>query len=83
MKAWTSQNSQVMTVTSNPLPDWAITETEKTQYSALFAKLDQDLDGLVTGSEVRDFFLNSGLHQSVLAKIWDLVAMGGMAALNQ
>lgn len=36
----------------------------------LFAQADMDMDGYVSGSEIKDVFLQSGLPQAVLAHIW-------------
>nr|VZI44756.1 unnamed protein product [Spirometra erinaceieuropaei] len=66
-----------------PMPEWSITAAQLAQYSPIFASLDQDVDGLVTGAEVREFFLRSRLPQLVLAKIWDLVDLQGTGTLNQ
>uniref|UniRef100_A0A183SLD5 Epidermal growth factor receptor substrate 15-like 1 n=1 Tax=Schistocephalus solidus TaxID=70667 RepID=A0A183SLD5_SCHSO len=66
-----------------PMPEWSITAAQLAQYSPIFANLDQDVDGLVTGAEVREFFLRSRLPQLVLARIWDLVDLQGTGTLNQ
>ncbi|VDM24240.1 unnamed protein product [Hydatigera taeniaeformis] len=66
-----------------PMPDWAISKAEQIQYSAVFTKLDKNMDGMVTGTDVRDFFIHSNLPQSVLAHIWDLVDLQNTGSLNQ
>ncbi|VDK39726.1 unnamed protein product [Taenia asiatica] len=66
-----------------PLPDWAISKAEQIQYSAVFTKLDKNMDGMVTGADVRDFFIHSNLPQAVLARIWDLVDLQHTGSLNQ
>ncbi|EUB61403.1 Epidermal growth factor receptor substrate 15-like protein [Echinococcus granulosus] len=66
-----------------PMPDWAISKAEQTQYSAVFTKLDKNMDGMVTGEDVRDFFMHSNLPQTVLARIWDLVDLQHTGSLNQ
>ena len=66
-----------------PMPDWEISKTEQAQYSTIFTKMDNDMDGLVTGLDVRDFFNRSNLPQSVLARIWDLVDIQRTGYLNQ
>ncbi len=65
------------------MPDWAIPKTEQTQYASLFNKIDTDLDGLVTGADVRDFFARSNLPQTTLARIWDLADRQATGKLNQ
>lgn len=49
---------------------WVITDEQKTLYDLEFVRLDKDLDGLVTGIDVKDTLLQSGLPQPVLAHIW-------------
>ncbi|KAM7536548.1 hypothetical protein Aperf_G00000088156 [Anoplocephala perfoliata] len=66
-----------------PMPEWVISESERSQYSAVFLKMDKDEDGLVTGADVRDFFIYSNLPQTVLARIWDLVDLRHTGTLNQ
>ncbi|CUT98772.1 epidermal growth factor receptor substrate [Echinococcus multilocularis] len=66
-----------------PMPDWTISKAEQTQYSAVFTKLDKNMDGMVTGEDVRDFFIHSNLPQTVLARIWDLVDLQRTGSLNQ
>lgn len=51
-------------------PQWVVSVEDKTRYDENFAKLDQDNDGFVTGLDVKDTLLNSGLPQNVLAHIW-------------
>lgn len=51
-------------------PKWVVSQDEKTKYDGLFAKADADHDGFVSGIEIKDTFLQSGLPQSVLAHIW-------------
>ena len=36
----------------------------------MFRKADLDMDGFVSGQEIRDIFLQSGLQNNVLAHIW-------------
>lgn len=36
----------------------------------MFHTLDTDKDGFVTGADIKDTFLKSGLSQPVLAHIW-------------
>ena len=66
-----------------PMPDWAISKVEQAQYSPIFTKMDNDIDGLVTGADVRDFFIRSNLPQNILARIWDLVDIQRTGSLNQ
>lgn len=52
--------------------DWVITPVERTRYDAIFATSDLDHDGLVSGPEIKDIFLKSGIPQMCLAQIWAL-----------
>jgi epidermal growth factor receptor substrate 15 len=45
---------------------------EKLKYQEVFEKSDMDRDGLVSGMEIKDVFLKSGLPQNLLAHIWAL-----------
>lgn len=49
---------------------WVVTPQEKQHYDALFVKADIDMDGFVSGMEIKDTFLQSGLPQPCLAHIW-------------
>lgn len=49
---------------------WILTTIEKLRYDEVFEKSDLDKDGLVSGAEIREIFLKSGLPQNILAHIW-------------
>ncbi|CAH8499126.1 unnamed protein product [Dicrocoelium dendriticum] len=63
-------------------PPWAISPEELAKSSRIFSTIDLDADGLVSGTEVRDILLRSGLQQSILAQIWDLVDIQCSGMLN-
>lgn len=52
--------------------DWVLTTVEKLKYQELFEKCDLDRDGMVSGVEIKDVFLKSGLQTQLLAHIWAL-----------
>lgn len=52
--------------------DWVLTTVEKLKYQEIFEFSDKDKDGLVSGVEIKDVFLKSGLPQNMLAHIWAL-----------
>lgn len=54
----------------SPLGQWVVLPADKAKYDELFSKTDGDLDGLVSGPEVRDIFLKTGLPSATLARIW-------------
>ena len=41
-----------------------------TRYEALFKQTDNDKDGFVSGVEIKNLFLQTGLQQNILAHIW-------------
>ena len=49
---------------------WVIGQDEKLKYDALFEQADLDRDGFVSGHEIKNTFLKSGVAQPVLAHIW-------------
>jgi hypothetical protein len=64
---------------------WDITAHEKAQYDTFFNKLDKNHQGEIGGKEVVDFFKNSKLPETDLAKIWDLadVELNGRLTANE
>lgn len=53
-----------------PQVPWVVSSDEKAKSDALFIKSDIDKDGFVSGQEIKDVFLQSGVPQAVLAHIW-------------
>lgn len=53
-----------------PIMSWVVTPEERSKSDALFIKSDIDKDGFVSGQEIKDVFLQSGVPQAVLAHIW-------------
>ncbi|KAH6941403.1 hypothetical protein HPB50_017904 [Hyalomma asiaticum] len=64
-----------------PLP-WVVSAAEMAKYSQLFTSLDSDMDGLVTGADVKGTFLKTGLPQVDLAQIWNLCDTKQNGSLN-
>lgn len=54
----------------NVCVQWVVSPADKAKYDDLFTKTDSDMDGLVSGAEVRDIFLKTGLPSATLARIW-------------
>lgn len=52
--------------------DWVVTPAERIRYDGIFASSDADRDGLVSGPEIKDIFIKSGIPQMCLAQIWAL-----------
>nr|XP_044625230.1 epidermal growth factor receptor substrate 15 [Equus asinus] len=51
---------------------WVVSPAEKAKYDEIFLRTDKDMDGFVSGLEVREIFLKTGLPSVVLAHIWAL-----------
>ncbi|XP_072245665.1 epidermal growth factor receptor substrate 15 isoform X1 [Leuresthes tenuis] len=74
----------VPTPAAAPVPvQWVVSPADKTKYDELFNKTDGDMDGLVSGPEVRDIFLKTGLPSATLARIWELCDIGDIGKLNR
>lgn len=55
----------------NPAVDpWVITPRERTKYVEQFRALKPGAGDIVTGAQVREFFLQSQLPPLVLGEIW-------------
>ncbi|KAJ7986625.1 hypothetical protein DPEC_G00341810 [Dallia pectoralis] len=62
---------------------WIVSPPDKAKYDEVFVKTDLDMDGLVSGPEVRDIFLKTGLPSATLARIWELCDIGDMGKLTR
>ncbi|XP_058494468.1 epidermal growth factor receptor substrate 15 isoform X2 [Solea solea] len=62
---------------------WVVSPADKAKYDDLFNKTDSDMDGLVSGPEVRDIFLKTGLPSATLARIWELCDIGDIGKLTR
>nr|XP_057928942.1 epidermal growth factor receptor substrate 15 isoform X5 [Doryrhamphus excisus] len=62
---------------------WVVSAADKAKYDELFSKTDGDMDGLVSGPEVRDIFLKTGLPSATLARIWELCDIGDIGKLTR
>ncbi|XP_018318653.1 epidermal growth factor receptor substrate 15-like 1 isoform X2 [Agrilus planipennis] len=63
-------------------PTWVVTTDERAKYDLLFVKSDVDHDGFVSGAEIKNVFLQSGVPQAVLAHIWALCDIKQSGKLN-
>ncbi|XP_068563904.1 epidermal growth factor receptor substrate 15-like 1 isoform X2 [Cebidichthys violaceus] len=52
--------------------NWVVPVSDRGRYDDIFLKTDADLDGFVSGHEVKEIFMHSGLSQNLLAHIWAL-----------
>lgn len=62
--------------------EWVLSTIEKLKYQEVFEKSDLDKDGLVSGLEIKDIFIKSGLPQNMLAHIWALCDTDQTGKLN-
>ncbi|XP_054880111.1 epidermal growth factor receptor substrate 15-like 1 isoform X3 [Poeciliopsis prolifica] len=63
--------------------NWVVPLSERGRYDDIFLKMDADLDGFVSGQEVKDIFIQSGLSQNILAHIWSLADTRQIGKLNR
>lgn len=52
--------------------NWVVSTQDKMRYDSMFKTSDLDNDGLVSGIEIKDVFLQSGIPNLCLAQIWGL-----------
>ncbi|XP_066499602.1 epidermal growth factor receptor substrate 15 isoform X2 [Hoplias malabaricus] len=84
LKERSSTHSGAKSLPAKPTqPQWVVSPTDKAKYDELFTKTDSDLDGLVSGPEVRDIFLKTGLPSATLARIWELCDIGDIGKLTR
>ncbi|XP_053994588.1 epidermal growth factor receptor substrate 15-like 1 isoform X2 [Hylaeus volcanicus] len=62
---------------------WVVSSEEQIAADKLFLQADMDMDGYVSGLEIKDVFLQSGLPQAVLADIWGLCDTCQSGKLNK
>ncbi|KFZ53131.1 Epidermal growth factor receptor substrate 15-like 1, partial [Podiceps cristatus] len=67
----------------SPSVNWVVPMSEKVRYDEIFLKTDTDMDGFVSGQEVKDIFMHSGLSQNLLAHIWALADTRQMGKLSK
>ncbi|KAI9684669.1 MAG: hypothetical protein M1829_000043 [Trizodia sp. TS-e1964] len=63
--------------------DWAINPADKASFDKLFASVDKNNRGYITGEDAVPFFSNSRLPEDVLAQIWDLADINSEGHLNR
>ncbi|VDD93018.1 unnamed protein product [Enterobius vermicularis] len=63
----------------NPLLAWPV---QSVRYEREFRKADTNNDDLVSGTDIREELLKSGLSQSTLARLWALVDIKKTGTLN-
>ncbi|XP_066552115.1 epidermal growth factor receptor substrate 15-like 1 isoform X2 [Amia ocellicauda] len=68
---------------AQPTVNWVVPVADRGRYDDIFLKTDADLDGFVSGHEVKDIFMHSGLPQNLLAHIWALADTRQMGKLTR
>ncbi|KAJ8277370.1 hypothetical protein GJAV_G00074440 [Gymnothorax javanicus] len=71
------------TLKSSHSVNWVVPVADRGRYDDIFLKTDADLDGFVSGLEVKDIFMQSGLPQNLLAHIWALADTRQMGKLTR
>ncbi|XP_028982687.1 epidermal growth factor receptor substrate 15-like 1 isoform X3 [Diachasma alloeum] len=66
-----------------PQVQWVVTAEDQAAADKLFLQADMDMDGFVSGGEIKDVFLQSGLPQNILAHIWGLCDICQSGKLNK
>merc|ERR1719295_1676199 len=61
---------------------WCVNSGERLRFNNLFKQTDTDGDGFVSGVEIKNVFLQTGLPQNILAHIWNLCDMKQEGKLN-
>jgi epidermal growth factor receptor substrate 15 len=61
---------------------WVVNSGERLRYNVLFKQTDSDHDGFVSGVEIKNVFLQTGLPQNILAHIWNLCDINQEGKLN-
>ena len=62
---------------------WAISPQEKAQFDQIYATVDTQNRGYITGEQAVGFFGNSRLPEDALAQIWDLSDINSEGQLNR
>ncbi|EFO26685.2 EF hand family protein, partial [Loa loa] len=81
----TSVTMPILFPASLPLSPAAAWPVHSSCYEASFQQADSDQDGFVSGADVRDILLATGIEQNTLALLWSLVDLkkNGMLNLEQ
>ena len=62
---------------------WAVTPQDKAQFDQIYATVDTQNRGFITGEQAVGFFSNSRLPEEALAQIWDLADINSEGQLNR
>ncbi|XP_011874640.1 PREDICTED: epidermal growth factor receptor substrate 15-like 1 isoform X2 [Vollenhovia emeryi] len=70
-------------VVKTSVQQWVVSAEDQIAAEKLFLQADLDRDGFVSGVEIKDVFLQSGLAHHVLAHIWSLCDICQSGKLNK
>ncbi|OAP61891.1 hypothetical protein AYL99_04094 [Fonsecaea erecta] len=62
---------------------WLITPADKARFDSIFATVDRQGRGFITGDQAVEFFGNARLPEEILAQIWDLADINSEGQLNR
>ncbi|ETI24769.1 hypothetical protein G647_04139 [Cladophialophora carrionii CBS 160.54] len=62
---------------------WAISPADKARFDSIFATVDRQGRGFITGDQAVEFFGNARLPEEILAQIWDLADINSEGQLNR
>ena len=62
---------------------WAISPQDKAQFDQIYATVDTQNRGFITGEQAVGFFSNAKLPEDALAQIWDLADINSEGQLNR
>ncbi len=63
--------------------EWAVTPKDKVQFDQIYASVDTQNRGFITGEQAVKFFSNSRLPEEALAQIWDLADINSEGQLTK
>ncbi|CAG5123529.1 unnamed protein product, partial [Candidula unifasciata] len=67
---------------AGPQDTWRVTGEDRSKHDAQFFQL-KPVNGFVTGTQARDFFMQSGLPTQVLGQIWNLADINGDGKMDK
>lgn len=69
--------------TTSTEDQWAVNPQDKAQFDQIYATVDPQNRGFITGEQAVGFFSNSRLPEDALAQIWDLADINSEGQLNR
>ncbi|XP_025075212.1 epidermal growth factor receptor substrate 15-like 1 [Pogonomyrmex barbatus] len=83
LEAVKTANTFYTTYSQTNTQQWVVSAEDQIAAEKLFLQADMDRDGFVSGLEIKDVFLQSGLPHPVLAHIWSLCDICQSGKLNK